>query len=178
MSDQPSLCKANRDVNHIIYRLDDEYNLITYTQDRRYRNAKILHISFFKNASYLQSKKVLMFVKNNGIHNSWLKKSILHPECTFFPFNNEIYSSTCRDRWRWTYQIAEYAVGYGQFIDPNFEVLKVPSCLNSLIHWCFVKQWFKLGAWIWLNWCYCHLYLKHFKPYANLFQNTYESVDV
>lgn len=170
LADQPGLCRADVECNHIIKRIPDSYDVISYTHNHFYRDARILHILSYRNASYLGSKKVFAFLRDGGLSNTWLQKSIIHPEFTFFPFNNEIYTSSAKDRRYWTRQITEYAAGYGQYIDSKFEALKVPSRLHGLIHWLFVKKWFKFGAWLWLTWAYYHLHLTHFKDYENTCQ--------
>lgn len=170
LADQPGLCKADIECNHIIQRIPDTYDVISYTHNRLYKEAHILHILSYRNASYLGSKKLFSYLRKEGVSNYWLQKSILHPECTFFPFNNEVYSSSAKDRKLWARQIEEYAKGYGQFIDSSFLDLKVPSRFAGIIRHCFFRKRYKLGAWMWLNWCYCHLHLTHFNNYENTCQ--------
>lgn len=172
MADQPALCKADIALGHVILRIPDSYDLITFTQDRLMRDAHIIHISSYKCASFLFSDKVLKFVKSWGLHNEWLKEAILHSEYTFFPFNNEVYSSSAKDRRLWARQMTKYAKGYGQFIDSSFSDLNVPSRLHGLIHSCFVRKQYRLGLWLWLTWCYFHLHLTHFQNYENICQKS------
>ena len=169
-ADQPGLCKADIECGHLIQRISDTYDVIAYTHNKLYPESHILHILSHRNASYLGSKRIFAYVRKNGLTNAWLQNSILHPECTFFPFNNEIYTSSARDRRMWARQIAEYAKGYGQFIDSSFLDVKVPSRFHCIIHQCFFRKHYDLGAWLWLTWSYYHLHYKHFKNYENTCQ--------
>ena len=171
LADQPGLCKANIECKHIIQRIPDTYDVIAYTHNRLYKEAHILHFASHRIASYLGSKRVFAYLKETGLANSsWIQKSVLHPECTFFPFNNEIYSSSKKDRKIWASRIAEYAKGYGQFIDSTFFNVKVPSRFHGIIHYCFIRKRYYLGAWLWLTWCHFHLHLKHYENYENTCQ--------
>lgn len=178
LADQPGLCKADVECNHVIKRIPDTFDVIVYTHNHLYRNPHILHFASYRSASYLNSKRIFAFLRYNGLMNAWLQKCILHPQWTFFPFNNEIYTSCAQDRRYWARQIAEYASGYGQYIDSNFESLKVPSRLQGIIHYCFVKKYYKIGAWLWLTWMYCHMHLTHFKNYENICQKPHYSIEI
>lgn len=168
-ADQPALCKANIEIGHIINLMDDTYNLVTYTQDRRYRNAKILHISFFQNSSYLQSRKVLSFVRKNGLKNPWLMDSILHPASTFFPFDNLVYSSSLKEKLIWTKDLASYAEGYGVFIDSKFTNLVIPLRSDKLILFLFRRHYYRLSLFLWMCLLDMHLHIKKAKIKENIF---------
>lgn len=170
LADQPGLCKADIECKHIVQRIPDTYDVIAYTHNRLYHEAHILHFASHRIASYLGSKRVFDYLKTNGLTNEWIQESILHPDCTFFPFNNEIYSSSARERKIWARQRIEYASGYGQFIDNSFSEVKVPSRFHGTVHRCFIKRRYCFGVWLWLTWCYCHLHLKHFENYENTCQ--------
>lgn len=170
LADQPGLCKADIECNHIVQRIPDTYDIISYTHSRLYHNPHILHLSSFKIASYLGSKRVFDYLKTNGLANVWIQESILHPDCTFFPFDNEIYSSSAKARRKWAHQRIEYAKGYGQFIDDSFSDLKVPSRFHGIIHDCFIKKRYYLGCWLWLTWRFFHMLVRHNRNYENICQ--------
>lgn len=167
LADQPGLCKANIECNHIFQRIPDTYDVIAYTHNRLFHEPHILHFASHRIASYLGSKQIFGYLKKNGLANVWLQESILHPDCTFFPFDNEIYSSSARDRRIWARQRTEYAKGYGQFIDDTFSDVRIPSRFHRIIHHCFIKKRYYLGVWLWLTWRYFHMHLTHFKNYEN-----------
>lgn len=118
--DQPSLAKANREVGHIIKQIPDTYNCILFTRPIFIRDAHILHIAAYRNPSFLFTKQVLDYVRENGIGNKWLQKMILHPCATMMPFDYMIKHSSCKERRKWGKELAEAWSGYGNVIDSHY----------------------------------------------------------
>ena len=151
--DQPSLAKANRDVEHIIRRLPDTYNCILFTRPPFTRQAHILHITAYQNPSYLFTKRVLAFVKENGLNNQWLRQSVLMPCQTFLPFDYDMLHSSFTQRRIWCKEIAESARGYCKYIDPSFKDLPMNSTFKNTVVRCFTHHMYRLGATLWIIWC-------------------------
>ena len=61
--DQPTLALSNVEMEHVIQPMDVRYNCIVYTQNVFTREAKILHISSYRNPSFIFSDKVLEYIK-------------------------------------------------------------------------------------------------------------------
>lgn len=94
--DQPSLAKANIACEHIIQRINDKWNCIMFTYPRWAKNASILHFASYRNMSFLFSKRVLKYIKDNGL-TSYIKQYILHPTETYIPFDSEFYYYQVKD---------------------------------------------------------------------------------
>lgn len=103
--DQPSLAKANIECEHIIQRIEDKWNCIMFTYPRWAREANILHFAAYRNMSFLFSKRVLCYIKENGLTN-YIKQYIVHPTESYIPFDSEFYS----------YKLMDYILCYGILI--------------------------------------------------------------
>lgn len=88
--DQPSLAKANIECEHIIQRIDDKWNCIMFTYPRWAKNAGILHFASYRNMSFLFTKRVLQYIRENGL-TDYIKQYILHPSDSYIPFDSEFY---------------------------------------------------------------------------------------
>ena len=88
--DQPSLAKANIECGHIIKRIDDKWNCIMFTYPRWAKDAYILHFAAYRNMSFLFSKRVLKYIKENGL-TEYIKQYILHPMESYIPFDSDFY---------------------------------------------------------------------------------------
>lgn len=118
--DQPSLAKANREVGHIIEQIPDTYNCILFTRPIFIRDALILHIAAYQNPSFLFTKQVLDYVRENGIGNEWLQKMILNPCATIMPFDYIIKHTSCGELRKWGGEMAEAWIGYGSTVDVTY----------------------------------------------------------
>lgn len=151
-ADQPSLAKANKLLGHVIQRIPDVYNCIVFTQNNFTRQAKILHISSYRNPSYLFSKRVLKYVEENGLNNQWLIDSILNPCTTFLPFDYDVLHSNRKQRREWIEEITRYSRGYGEAIDASFADFPMPSRFRSLVVGLMRIKWNSMGAKMWMLW--------------------------
>ncbi len=130
--DQPSLAKANIECKHIIQRIDDKWNCIMFTYPRWASEAYILHFAAFRNMSFLFSKRVLHYIKDNGLTN-YIKQYIVHPTESYIPFDSEFYH----------YSVNEYILSfrilyrgikdYAQHIDATFEDYKAKDIVGKLL---------------------------------------------
>lgn len=159
ISDQPSLAKANVEMNHLIQPMDVKYNCIVYTQNPFTRQAKILHISSYRNPSYLFSKRVLQYVMDNGLNNQWMIDSILNPCATFLPFDNDILHSNREQRQEWINEITRFSRGYGETIDASFADFPMSSRFRPIVVGLLRNKRNGLAARIWMLWKLC--YVRH-----------------
>lgn len=150
--DQPALAKANRDCGYPIQRLSDFYNCIVYTQNNFIRDAYILHISSFKNPSYLFTNKVLDFIKKNGVKHKWIQWVISHPIGTMLPFDYTIYHSTIKQRYYWILEMVQHLRLYGQYIDNSYTDFPMNSHLKLIVRQCFKHKMYYSGSVLWMIW--------------------------
>lgn len=152
MADQPALARANVEMNHLIQPMDVKYNCIVYTQNNFTRQAKILHISSYRNPTYIFTDKVLEYVKANGLKNQWLIYSIINPCATFLPFDNDVLHSNRKQRHEWIKEIARFSRGYGETIDASFADFPMHSRFRSIVVGLMRKKCNGLAARIWMLW--------------------------
>ena len=166
--DQPALAKANHVLRGVIRKIPDEYNCIVFTQNSFTRQAKILHISSYRNPSYLFTKKVLDYVRNNGLKNQWIIDSILNPCATFLPFDYDVLHSDKRQRRVWIKEIAAFSKGYGKTIDPSFSDFPMQSRFRGVIVGLMRIKWNGLSAVLWVFWKRRHVWLKRLEIKDNV----------
>ena len=94
--DQPSLAKANIECGHIIQLIDNRWNCIMFTYPRKAKEAYILHFAAYRNMSFLFSKRVLKYIKENGL-TEYIKYYILNPTQSYIPFDSEFYHYRLKD---------------------------------------------------------------------------------
>lgn len=168
MADQPSLAKANIEMKHLIQPMDLVFNCIVYTQNNFTRQAKILHISSYRNPSYLFTKKVLDYVRNNGLKNQWIIDSILNPCATFLPFDYDVLHSDKRQRKVWIKEIVAFSKGYGKTIDSSFNDFPMQSRFRGVIVGLMRIKWNGLSAVLWVFWKRRHVWLKRLEIKDNV----------
>lgn len=150
--DQPALAKANVMLGRVVQRIPDVYNCIVFTKNNFTRQAKILHISSYRNPSYLFSKKVLEYVRNNGLKNHWIVDSIMRPCASFLPFDFDILYSTRKQRKEWIKEIAYFSSGYGKTIDASFADFPMKSHLRLVVIVLLRGKCNLFAAWLWMLW--------------------------
>lgn len=130
--DQPSLAKANIDCGHLIERIDNKWNCIMFTYPRHANEANILHFAAYRNMSFLFSKRVLRYIKDNGL-TEYVKEYITHPTNSYIPFDNEFYHYHLKDyvaRYRLLYRgMKDYAL----HIDATFEDYTSKNFVSKLL---------------------------------------------
>ena len=130
--DQPSLAKANIECGHLIERIDNKWNCIMFTYPRHANEANILHFAAYKNMSFLFSKRVLRYIKDNGL-TEYIKEYITHPTNSYIPFDSEFYHYGLKDyiaRYRLLYRgMKDYAL----HIDATFEDYVPKNIVSKLL---------------------------------------------
>ena len=121
--------------------------------------AKILHISSFRNPSYLFTDKVLEYIAEKGLEE-WVKSAIINPTSTFLPFDYQVFYSSCSQRRRWRKGIASFLKDYGRCIDSTFEDFQMPSRMRPLVINLLQNNHFESAMRVWMIWKYLHLHLK------------------
>ena len=169
--DQPSLAKANHDVGHIISRIPDNYNCIIFTQPPFYREAYILHITAYKNPSYLFTNKVLKYVKENGLNNEWIKDSILNPCLTLMPFDYCIKNSFF-ETLLLLFKGRRYFLGYSKYIDKDFDFLPHDIRIRKSVINLLSFNLYYIGISLWAIWKYFKL--RHQNIKYNICSRHYE----
>lgn len=157
IADQPPLAKANLNMGRVIQRIPDVYNCIVFTQNTFTREAIILHISSYKNPSYLFTDKVLKYVREHGLKNDWLVSSVSNPCATFLPFDYDLLHSDGRQRRQWINEITVFSRGYGECIDSTFADFPMASRFRKVVVSLFSIKWNGLAARIWMLWARLHV---------------------
>lgn len=130
--DQPSLAKANIECEHIIHRIDDKWNCIMFTYPRWAKNANILHFAAYRNMSFLFSKRVLLYIQDNGLTN-YIKQYILHPTESYIPFDNEFYHYQLKDYMHCLCVLHTGIKDYAKNIDSTFVDYKPKNIVYKLL---------------------------------------------
>ena len=151
-NDQPSFAKANSDAGHPICTIPDSYNCIVFTQPPFMYEAHILHISSYRNPSFLYTERVLRFAKEVGMSNEWLCKMALHPCATIMPFDYNIKHSTCQGRRKWRRELADAWKGYGENIDKTFAEFPIQSRFSRVVKGLLRKKQYRLAMVVWMLW--------------------------
>lgn len=149
--DQPAMAKANRDSGHIIQKIPDTYNCIVFTQNTFIEQAHILHISSYRNPSFLFTEIVLGLLQRDGL-TDWLKDVILHPCDSMLPFDYAIKHSTRKERRAWIERMAETADGINNNLPILWNAFPMTSSLKNVVTGLFRHRYHHLGAMVWLLW--------------------------
>lgn len=145
--DQPSLAKANIECGHIIQRIDDKWNCIMFTYPRWAKYAYILHFAAYRNMSFLFSKRVLNYIKENGL-TEYIKQYVLHPTESYIPFDSEFYHCNIDDYFRLSKIINRGIKLYAEHIDHNFADFIVKSRLYRLALVLLKKRYYKFASFL------------------------------
>ena len=149
--DQPSLARANRESCHIIRRIPDTYNCILFTQNDFTEKAHILHISAYRNPSFLFTEKMLAAVQELGL-TDWIKNVILHPCDTMLPFDYVVKHSSFVKRLQWVRSIASNTKSIRKNLPELLGDFPMQSVLRNLTLWFFYNGCQKTGAVLWMLW--------------------------
>lgn len=146
--DQLSLEKTTQEMP-IVSDIDDVWNAVMYTRPIFIEKAKIIHFTFFKNNSFLFSKRVLRLIRDRGL-SDYFKYYIKHPMLSFFPFLKKYFIGIQFYR-----TLKDFSVGvcdYAREVDDNFLDLKIPHCISPIIINLFRHHCYFIGTFIWLLW--------------------------
>ena len=156
--DQPALAKANIACGHLIQLMDNRWNSIMFTYPRRAKVAYILHFAAFRNMSFLFSKRVLGYIKENVL-TDYIKDYIVHPCNSYVPFDSEFYHYRLKDYIK-CFKILNKGVRiYAEHIDSTF----VDYTPKNIVYKLLQKGLYKLAITILLvlKWKYTRLNKKY-----------------
>lgn len=139
--DQPSLAKANIECGHIINLIDNRWNCIMFTYPREAQYAYILHFASFRNMSFLFSKRVLQYIKENGL-TDYIKHYVLHPTHSYIPFDSEFYHYQLRDYIKCFRILTRGVKNYANYIDTTFADCTTMNIVYKFLH----KKFYKLAV--------------------------------
>ena len=117
--DQPSLAKANIECGHVIQLIDNRWNCIMFTYPRMAMEAYILHFAAYRNMSFLFSKRVLGYIKENGL-TKYIKGYITEPCNSYIPFDSEFYHYRLMDYIKRFKILNKGVKNYAEHIDATF----------------------------------------------------------
>ncbi len=148
--DQPTLLKADIELGHLIKEIDKKWNGVMFTQIPELQQGLILHFAQTYLASYLFGKRFCGLLRENGLKgNAFYEWAVLHPHCTYIPFDNYFYYYKFGDIPRVAHQLTQMASDYAKYIDSNFEdVKKLPGGLYPPVYNLLLKGHYRLAAWL------------------------------
>lgn len=159
--DQPSLAKANIECGHPIQSIDNKWNCVMFTHPRWAKEAYIQHYSWYQNMSFLFSKRVLRYIKENGL-TDYIKQYVLSPTSSYIPFDCEFYRYQLKDYCSCMKNIYSGLRDYAIHIDPTFADYKQ----NNLIHKLLTCKMYFMATMVLL--CIKSRYVKFSKKYKNI----------
>lgn len=124
--DQPALAKANIECGRLIQPIENKWNCIMFTYPRWAKDALILHFAAYRNMSFLFSKRVLGYIKENGL-TDYIKYYILHPTQSYIPFDSEFYYYELSDCFKTILAIHKGIRLYAKNIDNVFTDFVIKS---------------------------------------------------
>lgn len=117
--DQPSLAKANIESGRVIRPIDNKWNCIMFTYPHLAKDALVLHFAAYRNMSLLFSKRVLQYIKENGL-TDYIKYYILHPTHSYIPFDSEFYHYGLKDYIKCFKILNKGVRDYADYVDTTF----------------------------------------------------------
>lgn len=145
--DQPSLAKANIECGRLIQPLENKWNCIMFTYPRWAKEALILHFAAYRNMSFLFSKRVLIYIKENGLTN-YIKYYILHPTQSYIPFDSEFYHFKWSDICRVIKNIHRGIKLYAMNIDVMFTDFIIKSKIYKLVFILMKRKFYLLASFL------------------------------
>lgn len=130
--DQPSLAKANIECGRVIRPIDNKWNCIMFTYPRLAKEALIMHFAAYRNMSFLFSKRVLGYIKENGL-TDYIKYYILHPTQSYIPFDSEFYHYQLMDYIKCFRILTQGVREYAKFIDTTFADYTTKNIVYKLL---------------------------------------------
>lgn len=146
--DQISLERTRQDIP-IIQHIDDIWNTIMFIRPRFIAQAKIIHFASLNNNSFLFSKRVLRYIRENGL-TPYIKYYILHPMESYLPYMKKDYRGCAI--FKTIHNVAKGVKQYAHYIDPKFSDLKIPLRIGMLVRKLFTLRLYYLGTILWIVW--------------------------
>ena len=146
--DQISFEKTKQD-NPIVQHIDDTWNTIMFIRPKFIEQAKIIHFASLNNNSFLFSKRVLQYIKENGL-TEYLKFYILHPLQSYLPYMKKYYIGL--QFFKTVSVVAKGVRNYAEEIDRDFTDLTIPHRIAPWIMKLLRNRFYYPGTFIWLLW--------------------------
>lgn len=146
--DQISMEKASQEIP-IVSDIADTWNTIMFIRPKFIEQAKIIHFASLNNNSFLFSKRVLQYVKENGL-TEYLKFYILHPLQSYLPYMKKYYIGL--QFFKTVSVVAKCVRNYARVIDANLTDLTIPHRIAPWIMKLLRNKFYYLGIFIWLLW--------------------------
>ena len=146
--DQISMEKASQEIP-IVSDIADTWNTIMFIRPKFIEQAKIIHFPSLDNNSFLFSKRVLEYVKENGL-TEYLRYYILHPLQSYLPYMKKQYIGL--QFFKTVSVVAKGVCHYAEEIDANFTDLTIPHRIAPWIMKLLRNRFYYLGTFSWLLW--------------------------
>ena len=133
----------------LIRHIDDTWNTIMFIRPKFIEQAKIIHFASLNNNSFLFSKRVLQYIRENGL-TPYLKYYIMHPMESYVPYMKKYYKGfaifkTIRNVTRGVKQ-------YARYIDSSFVDLKIPLRIGNLVKQLYSLKMYYTATILWMVW--------------------------
>jgi hypothetical protein len=146
--DQISMEKASQEIP-IVSDIADTWNTIMFIRPKFIEQAKIIHFASLNNNSFLFSKRVLQYIKANGL-TEYLKFYILHPLQSYLPYMKKYYAGL--QFFKTVNVVVKGVRHYADEIDADFTDLTIPHRIAPWIMKLLRNRCYYLGIFIWLLW--------------------------
>lgn len=133
----------------LIQHIDDTWNTIMFIRPKFIEQAKIIHFASLNNNSFLFSKRVLQYIRENGL-TPYIKHYILHPMDSYIPYMKKYYTGLAI--WSTICEIAMGVKQYTKYIDRNLTDLIIPLRVGKLVKMLFSAHLYYTGAILWMFW--------------------------
>lgn len=146
--DQISLEKTSQEIE-IIEDIDNIWNAIMYTRPKFIKDAKIIHFLSHNNNSFLFSKRVLKYLKDNGL-TSFIKYYIEHPIESFVPYQKKCFKG--KNIFNVIRYTAKGSKQYATYIDAHFTDLRIPLRIGGMVKTLMKRKMYFLSSFVWMFW--------------------------
>lgn len=133
----------------IVQHIDDIWNTIMFIRPKFIEQAKIIHFASLNNNSFLFSKRVLKYIRKNGL-TPYIKHYILQPMESYVPYMKKYFKgfaifSTIRN-------VARGVKQYARYIDSSFIDLKIPLRIGKFVKRLYSLKLYYTATIIWMFW--------------------------
>lgn len=146
--DQISMEKALQEVP-IVSDIAETWNTIMFIRPKFIEQAKIIHFASLNNNSFLFSKRVLQYIKENCL-TGYLKFYILHPLQSYLPYMKKYYIGI--QFFKTVSVVAKGVRNYVKEIDRDLTDLRIPHRISPWIMKLLRKHFYYFGTFSWLLW--------------------------
>ena len=146
--DQISFERTKQDIP-IVQHIDNIWNTIMFIRPKFIEQAKIIHFASLNNNSFLFSKRVLHYIRENGL-TPYIKHYILHPMESYVPYMKKYYKgfaifTTIRN-------VARGVKQYARYIDSSFIDLKIPLRIGKFVKKLYSLKLYYTATILWMFW--------------------------